>query len=176
MHDHELTPGALTDLCTFEDVLTHYARVVRKQVSPYGADADEVDDLCQLVWIEVWQRLAQCRDRKTFAGWLRTICRTVGIRAVRGRRIQTPMEAADVADAHPAADEILIAEETNDNLLDIIARLPPRQRETVVMRGLLGYSIEEVSLALRCRPGTVKATFHAAKQTIQLSLPCEDTD
>lgn len=49
----------------------------------------------------------------------------------------------------------------------LVARLPPRQRDVVMLRLFEDLSVEETASALGCRPGTVKALYHKAVNTLR---------
>jgi RNA polymerase sigma factor (sigma-70 family) len=47
-----------------------------------------------------------------------------------------------------------------DELFDVLAALPERQRAAIVLRFWHDLSDEEIAAALRCRPGTVGSLLH----------------
>jgi len=56
---------------------------------------------------------------------------------------------------------------------DAIRSLPPRQRAVVVLRHLVGMSLDEIADALRMSTGTVKSTLHAAQARLRVELADE---
>ena len=48
-----------------------------------------------------------------------------------------------------------------------VASLPPRERAAVVLRFLVGFSVEEAAAAMRCQPGTVKSLTSHAKADLR---------
>jgi hypothetical protein len=63
-------------------------------------------------------------------------------------------------EAHPLADE----------LRERISRLPPREREIVVLYYFGDLSVAEVAAEAGCRVGTVKATLHHARKALADAL------
>ncbi len=49
---------------------------------------------------------------------------------------------------------------------ELLARLPKRQYEVVMLRIFEGFSIAETATIMKCRPGTVKALLHKAQKQI----------
>ena len=58
-------------------------------------------------------------------------------------------------------------DETIKKVRDIVARLPERQRDVVLLRVFEELSVEATAKAMHCRPGTVKALLHKALQRMR---------
>ena len=57
-----------------------------------------------------------------------------------------------------------------DELFDVLAKLPARQRAAVVLRYYADLSDAEVAAALGCRPGTVPSLVHRALEQMRPAL------
>lgn len=57
-----------------------------------------------------------------------------------------------------------------DLLRSALSGLPERQRQALALRFLEGYSVEESAAAMRCAPGTIKATVHQALRALRQKL------
>jgi RNA polymerase sigma-70 factor (ECF subfamily) len=55
-------------------------------------------------------------------------------------------------------------------LRDALARLPPRQRQAVVLRFLADLPVADIARAMGCKQGTVKSTLHAALANLRVEL------
>lgn len=71
------------------------------------------------------------------------------------------------APSPPGAAE---AAERREVIQSVLAGLPPRQREAVVLRFFEELSVEETAAAMDCAPGTVKATVHQALKSLREKL------
>jgi RNA polymerase sigma-70 factor (ECF subfamily) len=60
--------------------------------------------------------------------------------------------------------------EQRDRLRAVLADLPERQREAVVLRFFNELSVEDTAAAMNCAPGTVKATVHQALRALRERL------
>src|SRR5207244_118795 len=60
--------------------------------------------------------------------------------------------------------------EERDRLRSVLADLPDRQREAIVLRFLEELSVEETAAAMGCAEGTVKATVHQALRSLRQRL------
>lgn len=57
-----------------------------------------------------------------------------------------------------------------------LRQLSPRQRAAVVLRYYADLRLEEIAKAMGCKTGTVKATLHAAREALQVTLEEGDDD
>jgi RNA polymerase sigma-70 factor (sigma-E family) len=60
--------------------------------------------------------------------------------------------------------------DTPDELADVLATLPVRQRSALVLRYYAGLSEAEIALALGVRPGTVKSSIHRGLARLRQEL------
>jgi RNA polymerase sigma-70 factor (ECF subfamily) len=70
----------------------------------------------------------------------------------------------------PAPDVAAELAEQRDRLRAVLADLPERQREAVVLRFFEEMSVEDTAAAMNCAPGTVKATVHQALRALRQRL------
>ncbi len=80
----------------------------------------------------------------------------------------------DVVEAQPSPadgpEEAASLREQRDTVRALLAQLPDRQREAVVLRFFEDLSVEETATAMNCAQGTVKATVHQALRTLRKKL------
>lgn len=78
--------------------------------------------------------------------------------------------AADVPDGvDPAAspEQQIMAADLRDRLGDLLGTLPPRQREILVLRIIVGLSTQETAIAVGLTPTAVRVTQHRALAKIR---------
>jgi RNA polymerase sigma factor (sigma-70 family) len=66
--------------------------------------------------------------------------------------------------------------EQREKLHALLADLPDRQREAVVLRFFEELSVEQTARAMDCAEGTVKATVHQALRSLRAKLGGKETD
>ena len=72
--------------------------------------------------------------------------------------------------SRPPPDVAAELAEQRDRLRAVLADLPERQREAVVLRFFEELSVEDTAAAMNCAPGTVKATVHQALRSLRQRL------
>jgi RNA polymerase sigma-70 factor (ECF subfamily) len=164
---------------------------------PSRAVAEEV---VQDTWLAVLNGIDRFRERSSLRTWIISILlnttRTKGERerrvlpfsllrrrdqdgrdepAVSPERFQGPEGAYPGHWARPplewsGADEKLASDETRRVLLEAIAALPPRQREAITLRDILGWSAEEARNALGISETNQRVLLHRARSRVRAAL------
>jgi RNA polymerase sigma-70 factor (ECF subfamily) len=142
----------------FTELVRTYSPRLLPHLRRYSVSADvDVHDLLQDVWLRAFQKRHGFDGRGSLLGWLLTICRTVGMSAIRKHTPVTPL--VDQLTATPAEAERNIE---RARLHEAVDDLPARQRDVVILRIVEDRSTAETARILRCAEGTVKAALHAA--------------
>lgn len=150
----------------FTELVRSYSPRLLPHLRRYSESADtDVNDLLQEVWLRAFQKRRGFDGRGSLFGWLLTICRTVGMSAVRKYMPVTPI--ADVS-AVTTADVDRNLERTR--LHQAVDELPARQRDVVILRVVEDKSTAESARILGCAEGTVKAALHAAMHKLKQSF------
>jgi len=129
---------------------------LRRMLPP--ADAADVQ---QEVWLAVLRKLPRLRAAQAFAVWLYRIARNKALNRSADRRSYDPLdEATEVAADTPdpsftAADAALVHQSLD--------KLPPAQREALMLRFMEGLSYEQIAEVAGCGIGTVRSRLHYAK-------------
>lgn len=122
----------------------------------------DVSDLLQDVWLRAFEKRRGFDGRGSLLGWLLTICRTVGVSAVRKHTPLMPVNDQLTVTAPDAERNIERA-----RLHAAVDELPARQRDVVILRVVEDRSTAETARILGCAEGTVKAALHAAMHKLK---------
>jgi RNA polymerase sigma-70 factor (ECF subfamily) len=146
---------------------------LRRLAYTWASDADELDDLVQMSWLLAWDKRSTYRGDGDFVGWLLTIGRTVCTRERKKRQRERtePLsdEIRDFADAdHVSERRAHARDERNEGLLNIVMRLPERQRGLGIWHYMFGGSVKEMAAGIGRSTETVKATLAQAKRNLRV--------
>jgi len=108
---------------------------VRRRV--YYTSQANVDEACSFAWLQLLRRQPR---RETVLAWLTTVVVHEAMGLDRGARRLRPLEAAG---DRPAAIGTLTRREARA-ALEVVASLPPRQREVLALH-VAGYSYDEIA-------------------------------
>lgn len=88
----------------------------------------------------------------------------------RGRHIPEPLRLDGMRREDPGPAASAEVSETRVKVRELLADLPERQREAILLRFFEELSVEETAAAMNCAAGTVKATVHQAMQALRKKL------
>ena len=141
-------------------------------------DRAEADDVVADTLIRVHDKASGFRGERGLRTWVLRIVANRCRDLLRRRRF----DAGEPEDHDPLAHAGLRVEpmEEWDHAIDqqkalaalerAIAKLPPEQREAVILRDRLGMSQEEVAETLGIRVGAVKSRLFRARETLKVEL------
>jgi RNA polymerase sigma-70 factor (ECF subfamily) len=155
--DVELVRRAqLGSAAAFEQLVVALAPGVHRFLAHRLRNDAEARDALQETLAAAWQGLPRLADPARLRAWL------LGIAANK---------AADVARRRPpvSADTLAPAAREDESLLELreaILALPPKFRDVLLLRYLLGCSEEETAAALGLRLGTLKSRTNRARAAL----------
>lgn len=128
-------------------------------------------DVVQEVFLRSMRGLGAFRFRSAPFTWLYRTTRNVCHEFNRRRRTE-PLEA-EPGDPSPGIEQQVALHDVARNVRVLLARLPERQREVVLLRIFEDLSVRDTARAMGCREGTVKALLHKATSRLRLELEDE---
>ena len=128
-------------------------------------DASRAEDVVQETLMKAWRSRQSYALGTNLAAWLTMILRNTVYTSHRKRS----HEVEDPDEAHAATLSVAPAQEDGLHLQDVqgaLGRLPPEQRETLVLVVLNNLSCEEAAVVMGCKVGTVKSRLSRARKRL----------
>ncbi|MBI2823614.1 MAG: RNA polymerase sigma factor [Planctomycetia bacterium] len=154
-------------------VLDHLPAALRFAVRLTG-DADSAEELVQEALVRVAQRWGEFRGEAMFRTWLFRILINTFRDSLRRRRTRLAIadeEADEVPDARVVEPpEAALAGELGERVAAEVSRLPPRQREVLVLVAFEGLSVRDVAGVVGISEGNVHSTLSAARARLRERL------
>jgi RNA polymerase sigma factor (sigma-70 family) len=147
----------------WNELVRRFAGLVAFVIRHYRLSAADTQDVSQLVWLRMVEHLADIREPSALPGWLATTTRHECERYLRinGRSVAMDpltMRLTDKADG-PEVDELLLAAERRQVLLDGLRELTDQQRELLLMLTAdPPYAYAEISRILGIPIGSIGPT------------------
>jgi RNA polymerase sigma-70 factor (ECF subfamily) len=155
----------------FDEVVREHRRAVYDLARRWTGDHAAADEASQETFVRAWRSFGRFRGEATIRTWIFGIALNVLRSASRARTTERGGDASrEVETRDPPAAEALIAAEAVNDVRRAVSRLPPRQREAVVLKALSEMTYEETARAMGLTVGAVKAHFHQAIRNLRRAL------
>jgi len=131
-----------------------------------GAGAD-ADDALQQGAIDLLKGLATFRGESGLESWARTIAVRAGLRTVRQRRRHEAGADPEVLGLPARVAEESLRDRIPRPVQVYLEALPEAQREALVLRHALGYTVPEIAELLGSSVNTIKSRLLQARREIR---------
>jgi len=149
---------------------THALGLIRLAFLMLG-DRQTAEDVVQEAFCGLYRAWGRMSDHANALGYVRTSVLNGSRSALRrSRRVPRPLAVPPAA----SAESTVLAGERQRETIIALRRLPPRQREAVVLRYFAELSEQETALAMGVSPGTVKSTTSRALAALARMLQEEE--
>ncbi|GAA6172538.1 RNA polymerase sigma factor [Colwellia sp. KU-HH00111] len=138
------------------------------------ADKDSAEDVCQEVFVVLWQKITNFRGESKFSTWLHSVTSNVVLSHIRKQknwfqRVFSIEEQTNYSLPDEAAVELDDSSELE--VLDKhIAQLPERARLVFVLFAVEGYRHEEIATMLSMAVGSSKSQYHRARTLLKQAM------
>lgn len=141
----------------------------------FSSDRSEAEDLCQEIFLRLFQNLGRYRGNVPLAGWALRLSRNLCIDHYRRRRAHrrtVPLSEEMAEDLLANEDPQSRAQRREELALvyGALAEMPEEHATALVLRDLQGWSYEEIVAFLEVPLGTVKSRIHRARLDLSRRL------
>ena len=160
------------DLTLRDEIIAAIPNLRAFAISLSGS-VDRADDLVQETLLRAFANISSFRPGTNLPAWLFTILRNLFRSEYRKRRREVP-------DSDGAFAATLTTNPDQNTHLDFedfrtaLDKLPPDQREALILVGASGFSYEEAADICECAVGTIKSRVNRARKRLGELLAIED--
>src|ERR671929_304656 len=140
-----------------------------------SGNMDRADDLVQETLLRAMANIQSFQPGTNMSAWLFTILRNLFRSEYRKRRREvedTDGSYAETLKSHPEQNSRLEFQEFRAAL----SKLPPDQREALILVGASGFSYEEAAAICDCAVGTIKSRVNRARTRLAELLSIDGAD
>lgn len=160
----------------FVQLVHRYKRKVFALAARFSRDADELDDICQDIFIKVYENLGKFRNDAPFEHWLARISTRTCYDALRKRKkenLLVPWESIHYEIANCANGQTEAFEQARDLLERGLAGLQPAERLVITLLELEEKSVREIAGMTGWSEANVKVRAFRARQKLKRILEKE---
>ena len=157
-----------------DDILASVPSLRAFAISLSG-NGDRADDLVQETLLRAIANIDSFQPGTNMSAWMFTILRNLFRSEYRKRRREvedTDGSYAESLKSHPEQNSRLEFQEFRAAL----AKLPPDQREALILVGASGFSYEEAAAIFECAVGTIKSRVNRARTRLADLLSIESAE
>ena len=127
-------------------------------------DRELAEDAVQEALIQIWKHLPSFRFKSSMKTWLVRIVVNEVKQQFRKKQVPTvPLEqASEVENDSNEVETTLIHDEERQQLKQALEKLPPEQRESLVLRYYSELTVPEIATVMGEREGTIKSRLSRA--------------
>lgn len=136
----------------------------------------DAEDAVQEAFIRALERIDQLSEGSPFGPWFYTVLRSTCLNLLRREKLRDHEQIPLGASAPSNPERETARRMTRTRVLDALETLPERQRTTVMLYDLEGYSHGEIAEMLDISPGTSRAHLHHGRKALRRELEDEDLE
>jgi len=159
------------DAAAWDALVDRYLPLVTAVIRRLRLSAADADDVNQTVWLRLVEHLDALREPKALPGWLATTARNEGLRAIRRKGRDLPVDPEGGALEHGEQldlDEAIVQDLRSQALREALQELPENRRELLYL--LLAdppLSYDEISARLGIPKGSIGPTRARALEQLR---------
>jgi RNA polymerase sigma-70 factor (ECF subfamily) len=155
----------------FDVLVRRHQRQIYQLCYRFVGTHEDASDLAQDVFVRAYRGLRGFKGDSAFATWLYRIGVNTCLNRVKATKPAHVPLAADYADARTeAADAVVLRKQRAADVRSAIARLPEKQRATLILRVYHDMPHAEIAGVLGSSVGAVKANFFHALANLKKAL------
>ena len=156
-------------------IYRQHAQTVYKFLLSQTRDPDLAEELTQETFYQAVRSIDRFDGRCKVSVWLCQIARHLWYQHLRRTRREVPTADGDLPEvAVPSAEEGLLAQAGQLELLRQVHGLPEAQREVVYLRAFGGLSFREIGDVLGKTETWARVTFYRGKEKLRSGGACDE--
>ena len=155
----------------FEELFHTYRKLVHGLLYQLLADRDELEDVVQTAFMEIFNSLHRFEGRSKLSSWIAKVTLHVGYHHLRHRRVRPAIYRAESLTYEPAneSDEAnpeatVLRREAAKRLREVVGTLSPRKRTVFILNDLQGLPQEEIAEIVGTNVATVRTRLFYARR------------
>lgn len=163
------------DITAFNRIFHKYKTFVDNILYGYIGDWDEAQDITNIVFLKVYDKLSTFTTYDSFGGWLRILTNRVAVdylRRVKNKKYTLGEEDVRLTsdDSIEQTESDLVNQMTVDQIFEILDSFPEEIKKIFELFYLDNMTVEKISEVLGMPTGTIKSHLARTRKKLQTKL------
>ncbi|NNK38395.1 MAG: RNA polymerase sigma factor [Xanthomonadales bacterium] len=158
------------DAAAFERLYRRHRGPLYRYIIRYVGDAAIANDLYQGCWEKIILARQRYRPSAPFRAWMYRIAHNHVMDHFRRKRPNEPLADSGLPDPGPGPEQALAAAQQEQSLTGAVARLPPEQREAILLRLEAGLGLADIAQVTGVNPETAKSRLRYAVRKLKSGM------
>lgn len=132
----------------------------------YSRDRTEAEDTLHEGFIKIMSKIGQYSGKGSFEGWMKRIVVNIALEKYRTRYRMQTVEDISIYD-QKGESETVYDQLGAEQLLELVAQLPPRYKMVFNLYAIDGFSHKEIAEEMGINEGTSKSNLARARRILQ---------
>lgn len=163
--DKDISEAAQGDRAAFERIYRAASGFVYNVAFRVIQHREEAEEVTQEVFVTLYRKLPAFRKESSLKTWVYRITVNTAINRVR-QLARERSRRGDSFDEEALAQDSGSAPEAADQVQALLQRLNPDQRACLVLRGIEGWSYQQIAETLKINMNTVRSRIKRARENL----------
>ena len=168
--EEQMMQSLAGDQRVYQGLLLEISKMVRAYISKKISSPTDVEDITQEVLCSIHKARHTYDGARPLKPWVFAIATYRLNDFLRKAYKRNEHEAVDYDSVENYLGESVTDEDSSNELLDIVAQLPERDKQIVLMMKVEGYSAKEVAHKLDMSVSAVKVAAHRAYKKLKIMI------
>ncbi|MCX7711316.1 MAG: sigma-70 family RNA polymerase sigma factor [Clostridia bacterium] len=160
------------DQDSFAELVSRYKKLIYNTVYYYIKDSEEMNDICQEVFLRIYKSLRSYNQQYKFSTWAVKIASNLCLDILRKKKLaSTPIEEIEnVSREEDTPERKVISKEKTIAIRRAIENLPEKYRTPIILYHQNGVSYKEIAQMLNQPMSIIKNRLYRARMALRESL------
>lgn len=177
MHDEKIIVSRIKggDMAAFRILVKQYERLVLYMVNKLVQDKEDIEDICQEVFIKVYQNISKFKFESKLSTWIAQIAYRTSINHLKKyhkfqNKQQDLFSIENVSQTEDNPEQDFTKKETHAYINDLIGKLPEQYKIVLTLYHFNEFSYQEIEEITKMPEGTVKNYLYRARKILKEKL------
>lgn len=141
----------------------------------YYTGSMDIEDMVQETFLRAWSKINKYNESSHPKTWLISIARNMVIDRYRRNRVWSKVKQTLLQEQNfsISTEQHIILNQENSHLYNAISKLPSKDKEVIILKGILEMPSKEVSRVMKSNENNINVMYHRSLKKLKTLLEKE---